>query len=434
MKQGYITAYILFTLLIVAGCTPTIEPPVPSGVGLNLDRVIVVGSCMSAGMADSEVRQEPGLPATEVPLGGFYPESQQYSFASIVASSLEAVGAPPFRQPSLPESGSGHLKLGALAPADCEHSPLEYSLTWKEASPGWYKQSPGNSFNNWSIPHLMLRDALNRTNQYHNPYQRWIMGNPADSVCYCDEILRKNASFSLVALGMEDVLYYAYNGAGNGNPYPMTDPEVFESNLRTILYNLLQRNGSKLAILNIPDVTGMPFFTHMPTVKYDPQNCEEQPIYVHRMSGIISPATPEDRILMSAAYSLENGTGLMLSEPLPEKYVLDQEEIAQIRKFIRAYNDIIDDLANEFNRESKRVVVVDINYLFNNVEKGTYFSGVEMSNEYIHGGFYSLDGLMPSPQGHALIANTIIETLGRNFAELNIPTVSVASYPAVRIP
>ncbi|MEZ4687475.1 MAG: hypothetical protein R3B47_15845 [Bacteroidia bacterium] len=55
--------------MIVAGCTPTIETPVPSGAGLNLDRVIVVGSCMSAGMADSEVRQEPGLPATEIPLG-----------------------------------------------------------------------------------------------------------------------------------------------------------------------------------------------------------------------------------------------------------------------------------------------------------------------------------------------------------------------------
>jgi hypothetical protein len=433
MKQGYIISYILITLLVVAGCTPTIEPPVPSGTGLNLERVIVVGSCMSAGMADSEVRQEPGLPATELPLGGFHSESQKYSFANIVASSLEAVGAPPFRQPSLSGNGSGHIKLGALAPSDCENAPMEHSLRWEDATPEWYNSSPGTNFDNWSIPHLMLRNVLNRTNRYENPYQRWLMGNPSDSVCYCDEILRREATFSVVALGLEDVLYYAYNGAGNGNPYPMTDPTTFANNLKTILLNLLQQEGSKLAVLNIPDVTGMPFFAHMPVVQYDPQTCEEQPVFVNRISGVSGPATADERILMSAAYSLSNGAGTE-AEPLPEKYVLDEEEIVQIKKYIRAYNDIIQDLAAEFNRTSKRVVVVDINTLYENVERKTYFSGIEMSNDYIYGGFYSLDGLMPSPQGHALIANTIIETLQRNYPELSIPTVSLASYPAVRIP
>ena len=136
---------------------------------------------------------------------------------------------------------------------------------------------------------------------------------------------------------------------------------------------------------------------------------------------------------MSAAYSLTNGSGTE-AEPLPEKYVLDAEEVDQVKKYIRAYNDIIQDLAAEFNRSSKRVVVVDINTLYENVERGTYFSGISMSNDFIYGGFYSLDGLMPSPQGHALIANTIIETLQRNYPELSLPTVSIASYPAVRIP
>jgi lysophospholipase L1-like esterase len=433
MKQAYIISYILLTLLIVAGCTPTIDPPVPSSTGLNLERVIVVGSCMSAGMADAEVRQEPGLTISDIPHGGFYPEGQQYSFANMVASSLEAAGAPPFRLPDLPEHGSGYARLGAIGTSSCEHIPMPYTIKWEDSSPEWFNHSPGTDFDNWSIPHLMLRNVLNRDNRYENPYQNWLMGSPVDSTCYCDEIMRKEATFGLVALGLEDVLYYAYNGAGNGNPYPMTDPTTFSQNLETILHNLLQKEGAKLAVLNIPDVTSMPFFTHMPTEQYDPQTCEEVPILIRTMGGNTRPATPADRILMSASHPLRNDFGPE-ANPLPEKYVLDEEEIAEIRKYIRAYNDIINDLAAELNHPTKRAIVVDMHVLYNNIEKGSYFSGVKMDNEYIFGGFYSLDGLMPSPQGHAVIANTIVETLVRHYPELNIPRVSVVSYPSVRIP
>lgn len=434
MKQRYANLLILLSLWIIAGCTPVIEPPAPEGEGLNLDKVVVVGSCLAAGMADSEVRQGPGLPATEVPYGGFYAESQQYSFANIVGGSLQSAGAPPFRQPLLSSEGSGHLELLTVTAPRCENAPLNNVYAWKDGASNWANASPGEDFDNLAIPHLMLRDAFKRTSVYANPYQNWMLGNSGtDSTCYCDFVLQKEATFSIISLGIEDLLYFAYNGAGIDNPYPMTDPNTFYNNFDFLLGNLLQIEGSKLAVLNIPDVTQMAFFTTIPLVTYDEATCEEQPVYIERLNGEIGPAQEGERILFSAKHALLTGEGT-IDRPLPEKLVLDLDEIADIRKYTKAYNDILTDLTRKLNTQGNiRVSLVDIHGLYEDVYVGTFAAGSELNGDYVRGGFYSLDGLMPTPRGHALIANTIIETIKETFSNVNIPTVSLSNYPIVRV-
>ncbi|MFK7971579.1 MAG: hypothetical protein AB8F95_14530 [Bacteroidia bacterium] len=433
MKQRYAITYILILLWMIAGCTPTIIPPTPSGEGLALDRVVVVGSCLAAGMSNSEVRQAPGLPPVEVPFGGFYKSGQTYSFANIVSSSLERAGAPPLRQPTIGEEGSGHLKIATVVAPKCEEGLLDAVLEWQDSQANWQSQGPGDEFDNLAIPHIMLRDVFKGSTNYNNPYATWLIGRQNDTLCYSDFVSQKNASLNLIALGMEDVLYYAYNGGGEGNPYPMTEVDLFETNYRRLLQVLLQNSQSQAVILNIPDVTKMPFFTKMTHQYTDPTTCEKSTMYVEDNNGQAIPVGEQDLVLLSARHAIETGRGTE-ANPLPEKLVLDQSEITEIRARITAYNNALDAMAKGYNGQGTRVVVVDIYQLFERVSQGTYDAGIPVSATYFNGGFYSLDGMMPTPRGQAMIANKVLETLQEKFPKLSLPTVSISSYPDIRVP
>ena len=71
-----------------------------------------------------------------------------------------------------------------------------------------------------------------------------------------------------------------------------------------------------------------------------------------------------------------------------------------------------------------------IHYALNN---GIVYNGVSMDDQFVTGGFYSLDGRNLNPIGQAYVANKFIEAINSRF-EARIPHAPVTNYPGVVFP
>jgi hypothetical protein len=128
------------------------------------------------------------------------------------------------------------------------------------------------------------------------------------------------------------------------------------------------------------------------------------------------------------------GWGSDVSRPVPNKYVLDRYEAAYIRASIEAFNEIIRKTVEELNVGEKRLALVDAHALVEQVHEGMYVDGIQVDASYVQGGFFSLDGLFPTGQGNALIANAFIEAINETFDGVSIPPADFTRYPGVRFP
>ncbi|MDQ7053510.1 MAG: SGNH/GDSL hydrolase family protein [candidate division KSB1 bacterium] len=85
-------------------------------------------------------------------------------------------------------------------------------------------------------------------------------------------------------------------------------------------------------------------------------------------------------------------------------------------------NQIIFEVGSQFN-----VPVVDIYNLIRRIHKsGIRVGGIHLDTRYITGGFFSLDGIHPTPTGYALIANEFIKAVNA-FYSADIPLVDVSA-------
>jgi phospholipase/lecithinase/hemolysin len=107
--------------------------------------------------------------------------------------------------------------------------------------------------------------------------------------------------------------------------------------------------------------------------------------------------------------------GSLLKDP---DFVLDSDEVALIQERIDVFNEIIENGA-----ASIKMPLIDINALFEEIDKDppTFF-GIPVTPRFL-GGIFSLDGVHPSNIGHALAANAFIETINSHF-HLDIPLIS----------
>ena len=98
-------------------------------------------------------------------------------------------------------------------------------------------------------------------------------------------------------------------------------------------------------------------------------------------------------------------------------YVLDAEEIQLIQERTVEFNRIIHEAADSIG-----MPVVDINGLFDEISVNPpIFFGTPLTPRFL-GGLFSLDGVHPSNIGHALIANSFIETINSRFNK-DIPLI-----------
>jgi len=303
-------------------------------------------------------------------------------------------------------------------------------------------------FNNLGIPGAVLYDMMDTTDfstkstARGNPFFSLILRNKNFGSSPVAQALALHPTFITVWIGANDVLGYATSGGTVGTEGPGTGPT--DPNVWAYLYNqmmgalLAGDSTAKFVVANIPDVTAIPFFTTVPDSIPNPSVPGKYitPFIVqrHHADGSlhVEPINAKtDYILLTAIDSLNARVGVPATlggtgRPLPDQFVLDSLEVAKVEATIQAYNQTI---ATFETLNSSRVALVDAYTTFNNFAKYGYVAqGVILTDSYISGGFFGLDGVHPTSQGYAYVANIFIQAINLHFGS-NIPIVPISSVP-----
>lgn len=318
-----------------------------------------------------------------------------------------------------------------------------------------------------------------------NPYFARFSSSPTTTVL-ADAVSQSPTFFSLW-IGGNDVLGYATSGGsgkdqtGNMDPSTyssndITDPTVFKT-VYTNIINGLTATGAKGVIANLPNITSLPYFT---TVPYNPValtadkatqlntgyatyngaliqmknsgliNADELAkrtihftagsnaviivdSYLTNLSAYSIPsyrhATKDDLVVLPAMNfigTLVGGDQTKIngvSVPLADSWVLTKEEIAEVAKATKLYNETIKSLA-----ETKNLAILDTEILMTQIAgAGITANGFTVKSTFVTGGMFSLDGVHPSPRGYALIANKFIETINSKYGS-NLKGVDLGNY------
>jgi hypothetical protein len=113
--------------------------------------------------------------------------------------------------------------------------------------------------------------------------------------------------------------------------------------------------------------------------------------------------------------------------PLNDGQVLTASEYASVENARTQYNSIINSIASSYDN----VIVADMaNGLSRLNSSGIPYNGGTLYSTFATGGGFSLDGVHPSAQGYAAIANIFIESVNSGF-NANIPTVNIGNYSTI---
>ena len=142
---------------------------------------------------------------------------------------------------------------------------------------------------------------------------------------------------------------------------------------------------------------------------------------------LLTLRTPQDSLKMGMGSFMPIG-GVMMPFGIPNRYVLDQEEIVLVNNAITTFNNIIKATADQYGW-----AYVDINSKFDEMKDGVIIDGVSLNADYVTGGIFSLDGIHLTPRGNAAVSNFFIEAINNKYGSA-ISTVNISEYPAVTFP
>lgn len=276
--------YIKFIAVLALGfasCEADLDNPVEENFytsgSADFTNYVAVGNSLTAGYAD----------------GALFITGQNNSYPSIMAQQFSLVGGGDFNQP-LMDDNLGGLKLGGsqitenrfVLAVDANGNPGPARLGGDPATD--ISNVLSGSFNNMGVPgaksfHLVAPGYGNvagvPTGQANPYFVRF--ASEANATVIGDAIAQSPTFFSLW-IGNNDILSYATSGGvgvdqtGNFDPTTygsndITDPNVFASVYQSQV-DLLVGTGAKGALINIADVTSIPYFTTVPFAPLSPAN------------------------------------------------------------------------------------------------------------------------------------------------------------------
>lgn len=367
----------------------------PSTGNADFSKFVSIGNSLTAGYQS----------------GALYESSQIYSYGKLIADQIGAS----YEQPIVSDPGlGGRMVVKSLDPFSTESQPssgLPLNATLSTA------------YNNLGIPGIVLADVLATE------------ASPSDFVGInplIDLILRGNGTvltqalslqptFMTVWIGNNDILGYATSGGIL--PFTPIEGDVNFGVLYTqLLGALAQSEVQNVVVANIPDVSAIPFFT---TVGGQ--------LLLQGISTVVGTKSDntvaaldltKNLLTLRASEELAQGKGLTAENPLSNSVILDETEIETAKQVISSYNSSINAAATQFGFK-----VVDMNSFFNDVAKNGFESdGIQFSAVYVNGGLFSLDGVHPSSQGYAVIANKFIEVINKEFSA-KIPLINISTIP-----
>lgn len=277
MKNNIYTYIALCSLGFVA-CEPEFDQPLEenpitqtSGTA-DFSKYIALGNSLTAGFAD----------------GALYSSGQEVGFVNLIATSMKSAGGGEFNIPLMSDDVGGFAGFEAgfgtrlVIQTDAQGNQGPARLNNNVASNDITARAEGSNFNNLGVPGITSFQfgfeglgnpaGLQTTPISANPYFVRFASSPNTSIL-ADAISQQPTFFSLW-LGNNDVLGYATSGGvgvdQTGNPNAatygsndITDPGLFNTLLNTYVGALTQ-NGASGLLVNIPNITDIPFFTTVP--------------------------------------------------------------------------------------------------------------------------------------------------------------------------
>ncbi|MFD1870812.1 SGNH/GDSL hydrolase family protein [Hymenobacter bucti] len=463
----------------LAGCQADIDAPSASAGSADFSRYIAVGNSLTAGYADN----------------GLYLEGQLNSYPSMLAQQFAQAGGGTFTQPlftTAQSNGSGYLRLAGFTAAG---APITAAVTTNLAVRGGTATAPlytkyTDAINNLGVPGIKLADiqTVGYGSTQGNPYFERITPDAAAGQTYFQRVKAEaaTATFFSCWLGNNDVLGYATAGGAVASS-GITRTDTF--NLKAVrIINALTASGAKGVVSNIPDVTGIPFFTTVgPSARasFAAANVPTAAPFVYT-TGILAPGAANTRVTTATLASIRNAAGgtLLLTltaspyiglygqptgrywrdfyrqatgsaptgavfggfltalgvdttrafgqsvlNPFPSTLVLDPTEQANVATATTAFNSSLRAAAT-----AKGLAFFDANAFFGSLASGTStYNGVNNSTSFITGNLFSLDGVHPTPRGYALVANGIIRAINTTYGS-TVQPVNPTNYRGVLLP
>lgn len=416
-------------LAVIASCAPSFDDYGSDSVGqsnADFSKFIAIGNSLTAGFAD----------------GGLYLEGQQTAFPVMMSTQMKTVGGGDFQAPYFDEAhanGSGYIRLKELV----NGSPVMESVTDKLA----YRTVEGDKLikysgeiHNLGVPGMRLDHAgvniIGAVNMY---FERLLGDSEVGTKSYMDFASGRNHTFFSFWLGNNDALGYATNGAvdeGDGRT-GLTSVPVFSAMFNNFI-NALTQNGQKGIVATIPDVTTVPFFTTVTRAALlAAAGGQATDLYIQTKAGVRA-ATDDDMFVLpfSSAGLLGKPNDLSILygfhplNPIEDKYVLDKNEVVEVKTRVDEFNAVIKQVA-----QSKDLAVADVHAFLNMLKSNPNYgiNGVRISTAFITGNAFSLDGIHLTPMGNAVVANLFIDAINEKY-NAQIPRVDITKYRAVAMP
>lgn len=468
-------------LIAFVSCTydfPPVEEPTAGSA--DFTKLVSVGNSLTAGFLDNAL----------------YQSGQDASFPAILTQQMSLVGGNGvFNAPDVElEFPDGRLILAdnngsgaAPTPIGTPGLPAPFDMT--QGNPGVFSGDK-TTLNNFGVPGITLGLSLITIPEYPvgTEGQAALFGrfatNPATSTLMGDAAaaLADGGTFFTFWLGNNDVLGYALGGASN--PATLTGDTQF-----IILFNsalgvmTAAKPEAKGAVANIPDVTGIAFFT---TVGWNPVPLDQananalNASYAAYNAGIAaSPLSQEEKDLRTINFVAGNNNGFVIDDdlltdltlgglpnfrmtqpgdlvvlpaasalpsglgtsggPAADQWVLtgidypngSQSEVEEVQSVIASFNSHIKNAVDG----NDNLVLVDVNSAFNDLaQNGVSIngSGMDASLAPPFGGF-SLDGVHPNKRGYGYVANLFISAINSEFGS-NIPLCNPNDFDGNNLP
>jgi len=502
--------YIKITAAIVAlgfiSCDPEFETSVEDegfydAGSADLSNYVAVGNSLTAGFADSAL----------------YITGQENSYPNIMANQFTFVGGGEFTQPLMSDNLGG-LLLGGNQIAqnrfvlgfDAEGNPGPIVL---EGAPTTeITTSATGPFNNMGVPgaksfHLVAPaygNAAGVPTGAANPY--FARFATSDNATVIEDAVSLNPTFFSLWIGNNDILSYATSGGsgvdqtGNTDPATYGSSDITDPNVFASVYSgqvaALTSNGAKGALINIPDVTSIPFFTTVPaqSIPLDAATADlvngQFALYNNVAlpglvgAGLLTQEEADSRVVNFVAGvnfpiitddDLTDVTNILIAQGLDADTAALLGQLRQATAedlVVLTASSVLGTLADPANPLSVNGVAVPLadQFVLTTTEQGRVaaaagaynavieglaaandlafvdarsalaevadmgvgYNGGLLTSQFVTGGAFSLDGVHPTPRGYAYTTNIIINAINEQYGA-TIPTVDIGNYATVTL-
>jgi hypothetical protein len=436
--QILLVASLIFALV---ACEPTINTPVGTKkLGtLGADNTslvyVAIGTSMSAGTQSYAC----------------FAEATKYSFPNLFAGQM---GVSTFVQPDYAEPGLGlRYMLRGFTSAGL---PI---LDMVQLAGGVTNSNYAKPYNNLGIWGAIAYDLIDTSNfaargvARENPYYVPVLRNPQLGASMVDQAISLAPNLITFEMGANDVLGYAKSGGAisttivNGEPIPTPVASMEQIFTGALMKLTTALPNTKIILFTVPNVLGVPFFKTVPwnallidgatATKLNAAYGQLGFTFAAGANGFVaeSPKSPgklrqltaEDYLLLSVPQS-ELAKGMGSIKPIPNQYVLDKFEATIVSRTVTEYNSMIRGLTAI--SKNNNIIIFDLDQMLTNVINNGYAvpGGTTMTNKFISGEMFSLDGFHPTSRGQGAIANELIKFINLTFGA-DIPLVNLPSLP-----